>query len=191
MAEDLSWWAEVVFGGWRHRPGPRYQRLAAALLDAVDRRVLREGTRVPAERILAASVGVSRGTVVASFEQLVAAGVLRRRQGSGTYVVGRPSWAARPGGSGVAALLLQRMVGDRETIDLSVSSPGDSATCRPPTRAPRGPRWTAMASTRSGFRSSEPRSPATSASTSSFPPRPVSWSLPQVRRKHSACWSGP
>lgn len=141
MAEDLSWWAEVVFGGWRHRPGPRYQRLAAALLDAVDRRVLREGTRVPAERILAASVGVSRGTVVASFEQLVAAGVLRRRQGSGTYVVGRPSWAAHPGGSGVAALLLQRMVGDRETIDLSVSSPGDLRHLPP---ADPGAAWAAL-----------------------------------------------
>ncbi len=125
MDQDLSWWAEVVFGGWRQRSGPRYQRLAAALLDAVDRRVLREGARVPAERTLAAAVGVSRGTVVACFEHLVAAGVLRRRQGSGTFVVGRPSWAARPATSSVATLLLRRMAGDRETIDLSVSGPGD------------------------------------------------------------------
>ncbi len=123
MDQDLSWWAEVVFGGWRHRPGPRYQRLAAALLDAVDRRVLREGTRVPAERTLAAAVGVSRGTVVACFEHLEAAGALRRRQGSGTYVAGRPSWVSRPGSGSVATLLLRRMAGDRETIDLSVSSP--------------------------------------------------------------------
>src|SRR6266705_3081809 len=61
MDQDLAWWAEVVFGGWRDRPGPRYQQLATALLDAVDRRDLRAGTRVPAERSLAASVGVSRG----------------------------------------------------------------------------------------------------------------------------------
>jgi DNA-binding transcriptional MocR family regulator len=125
MDQDLSWWAEVVFGGWRDRSGPRYQRLAAALLDAVDRRELRPGARVPAERTLSAAVGVSRGTVVACFEHLVAAGVLRRRQGSGTYVAGRPSWAARPATSSVATLLLRRMAADRETIDLSVSAPGD------------------------------------------------------------------
>ncbi|HEY6279054.1 MAG TPA: PLP-dependent aminotransferase family protein [Streptosporangiaceae bacterium] len=125
MDQDLSWWVEVVFGGWRERPGPRYQRLAGALLDAVDRRVLRAGIRVPAERTLAATVGVSRGTVVACFGHLAAAGVVRRRQGSGTYVVGRPSWAARPATDSVATLLLRRMAGDRETIDLSVSSPGD------------------------------------------------------------------
>jgi DNA-binding transcriptional MocR family regulator len=120
--QDLSWWAEAVFGGWRGRPGPRYHRLAAALLDAIDRRVLREGTRVPAERALATALGVSRGTVVACFGQLAAAGVLRRRQGSGTYVAGRPSWAAGPA-PGNAATLLLRTAGDRPAIDLSVSSP--------------------------------------------------------------------
>ena len=125
MDRDLTWWTEVVFGGWRTRPGPRYQRLASALLDAVDRRVLGAGARVPAERALAAAVGVSRGTVVACFEHLVAAGVLRRRQGSGTFVVGRPSWASRPAASGVATLLLRRMAADQENIDLSVSAPTD------------------------------------------------------------------
>jgi DNA-binding transcriptional MocR family regulator len=123
--QNLTWWAEVVFGGWRNRPGPRYQRLAAALLDAVDRRVLGVGARVPAERSLAAAVGVSRGTMVACFEHLVAASVLRRRQGSGTFVVGRPSWASRPAASGVATLLLRRMAADQENIDLSVSAPTD------------------------------------------------------------------
>jgi DNA-binding transcriptional MocR family regulator len=62
--------------------------------------------------------------VVACFEHLAAAGVVRRRQGSGTYVVGRPSWTARPA-AGSVATLLRRMAGDRETIDLSISSPGD------------------------------------------------------------------
>ncbi len=123
MDQDLSWWAEVVFGGWRARPGPRYQRLAAALLEAVDRRVLRSGTRIPAERPLAAALGVSRGTVVACFEHLAVAGVLRRRQGAGTYVAGRPSWTARPAASSVAILLLRRMTAGREAIDLSISSP--------------------------------------------------------------------
>jgi DNA-binding transcriptional MocR family regulator len=123
--QDLSWWAEVVFGGWRSRPGPRYQRPAAALLEVVDRRVLGTGVRVPAERSLAAVVGVSRGTMVACFEHLVAAGVLRRCQGAGTFVVGRPSWASRPAVNGAATFLLRRMAADQETIDLSVSAPAD------------------------------------------------------------------
>ncbi len=125
MDQDLSWWAEVVFAGWRDRPGPRYARLAAALLEAVDQQTLPRGTRVPAERTLAAVTGTSRGTVVACFDQLAEAGVLTRRQGAGTYVAGRPSWAARPAPGTVATMLLRRVAEDRETIDLSVSAPGD------------------------------------------------------------------
>jgi len=124
MDQDLSWWSEVVFAGWRDRPGPRYARLAAALLEAVDQHTVARGTRVPAERALAAAAGASRGTVVACYQQLVEAGVLTRRQGSGTFVAGRPSWAARPA-AGTAAMLLRRAAEDRETIDLSVSAPGD------------------------------------------------------------------
>lgn len=122
---DPAWWAEVVFGGWASRPGPRYQRLAACLLDAVSRRVLAPGTRVPAERQLAMVVGVSRGTVVACFEHLVATGVLRRQVGAGTFVIGPPSWATSVRGAGVAELLLRRLAGDVPVIDLSVSCPGD------------------------------------------------------------------
>jgi DNA-binding transcriptional MocR family regulator len=80
---------------------------------------------VPAERTLAAVTGTSRGTVVACFDELVKAGVLTRRQGAGTYVAGRPSWAARPAGSSVATMLLRRVAEDRESIDLSLSAPGD------------------------------------------------------------------
>jgi hypothetical protein len=42
-----AWWAEVVFHDWRQRPGPRYAKLAAAILEAIDRKTLREGTRIP------------------------------------------------------------------------------------------------------------------------------------------------
>ena len=110
----------MVFDGWRSRSGPRYQRLSGCLLDSVTSGTLTAGTRVPAERVLAPAVGVSRGTVVACFDQLVSAGVLRRQVGSGTFVVGRPSWAAR-GGRAVGPLLRQSVSG----IDLSLSYPGD------------------------------------------------------------------
>ncbi|MGH3211796.1 MAG: PLP-dependent aminotransferase family protein, partial [Trebonia sp.] len=125
MDQELSWWAEVVFAGWRDRPGPRYARLAAALLEAIDQQTVPRGARVPAERTLAAVTGTSRGTVVACFDHLTEAGVLTRRQGAGTFVAGRPSWAARPAAGTVATMLLRRVAEDRETIDLSVSAPGD------------------------------------------------------------------
>jgi len=125
MDQDLTWWSEVVFADWRSRPGPRYARLAAALLEAIEQRTLARGTRVPAERVLAATVGASRGTVVACLDQLVQAGVLTRRQGAGTFVAGRSSWAARAAAGSVATRLLRRVAADRETIDLSVSAPGD------------------------------------------------------------------
>ena len=122
-SRQLAWWAEAVFHGWRQRPGPRYAKLAAAILEAIDRKTLREGTRIPAERVLAAAIGVSRGTVVASFDHLVTAGVLIRRQGDGTYVTGRPSWTATT--TSVTTALLRRIAADREVIDLAVASPGD------------------------------------------------------------------
>src|ERR1700749_4116065 len=108
MDQDLTWWAEVVFTGWRDRPGPRYARLAAALLEAIDQRTVTRGPPVPGERALAAVTGTSRGTVVACFDQLTEAGVLTRRQGSGTYVAGRPSWAARTGAGTNATRVLRR-----------------------------------------------------------------------------------
>jgi DNA-binding transcriptional MocR family regulator len=122
-SRQLVWWAEAVFLDWRQRPGPRYAKLAAAILEAIERKTLREGTRIPAERALAAAIGVSRGTVVTSFDHLVSAGVLIRRQGDGTYVTGRPSWTATT--TGVTTALLRRIAADREVIDLAVASPAD------------------------------------------------------------------
>lgn len=118
---DLGWWASVVFAGWRQRPGPRYQRIADALLDAIERRIVTDGTRVPSERVLAAVLGVSRGTVVACLEQLATAGVVARRQGSGTQVVGRRSWTAPSLGHGVSRRAMDAEAG----IDLSASLPRD------------------------------------------------------------------
>lgn len=125
MSKELSWWSEVVFGGWQGRAGPRYQRLAAALLDAVDQRVVAAGMRVPSERQLAAAVGASRGTVVACFEQLVAAGVLRRQIGAGTFVVGRVSWTAPVAAGARPALAGWQRGAGLGGIDLTVGSPAD------------------------------------------------------------------
>lgn len=78
--------------------GPLYQRLAAALSDAVDRGVAWPGMLLPPERILADRLGISRSTVVAAYQRLQAAGTVERRQGSGTRVAataGRGASSAR------------------------------------------------------------------------------------------------
>jgi len=73
---------------------PRHGQLATALRDAVATGRLGPGTRLPPSRDLARELGVSRGLVVAVYEQLLAEGRLVARRGAGTFVA--------PGAAGVA-----------------------------------------------------------------------------------------
>ncbi|MEV6618915.1 PLP-dependent aminotransferase family protein [Streptomyces sp. NPDC051051] len=70
--------------------------LERALRDAVRSGRLAPGTRLPATRRLATEVGISRNTVKAAYDQLVAEGYLTARQGSGTRVAALFSAAAEP-----------------------------------------------------------------------------------------------
>ncbi|MFH9858660.1 PLP-dependent aminotransferase family protein [Streptomyces sp. NPDC017202] len=70
--------------------------LERALRDAVRGGRLAPGTRLPATRRLAAEAGISRNTVKAAYDQLVAEGYLTARQGSGTRVAALSSAAAEP-----------------------------------------------------------------------------------------------
>jgi GntR family transcriptional regulator/MocR family aminotransferase len=71
-----------------------YRQVLEAILD----RRLSPGTRLPATRVLAARLGVSRGTVVAAFDQLVAEGYLEARTGRGTAVAALPEELLRAPG---------------------------------------------------------------------------------------------
>ncbi len=87
------------------------------LRNAVQAGRLPAGTRLPSTRVLAADLGVARGTVTQAYEQLVAEGYLTARQGSGTRVAAlvsaavpvRPAagaagtGAAGPAGGGLTA----------------------------------------------------------------------------------------
>ncbi|MBD0840955.1 PLP-dependent aminotransferase family protein [Streptomyces sp. TRM68416] len=70
--------------------------LERALRDAVRDGRLAPGERLPATRRLAEELGVSRNTVKAAYDQLVAEGYLTARQGSGTRVAALPPSAAEP-----------------------------------------------------------------------------------------------
>src|SRR5205823_1858258 len=63
----------------------------------IERGALRPGDRLPAERDLASQIGISRPTVRAGLHALAAMGVVRSRQGSGTFIpAGPPALAPEP-----------------------------------------------------------------------------------------------
>lgn len=64
----------------------RRNGLEHALREAIRDGRLSAGTRLPSTRTLAAELGVSRGTVSAAYDQLVAEGHLLAQRGSGTRV---------------------------------------------------------------------------------------------------------
>ncbi len=63
-------------------------QLEGGLREAIRAGRLPAGTRLPTTRALAVQLGVSRGVVVESYEQLRAEGYLETRQGEGTRVAG-------------------------------------------------------------------------------------------------------
>uniref|UniRef100_A0AAU2JYI6 PLP-dependent aminotransferase family protein n=1 Tax=Streptomyces sp. NBC_00049 TaxID=2903617 RepID=A0AAU2JYI6_9ACTN len=124
-----------VLGGWTTGPGPLYRRLAAALHMAVRTGELAPGDRLPAERTLAAALGVSRATVVSAYDELRAAGAVDSLRGSGTRVARLPGGALRPVDGrvhgGTSSAFVQRLVdGPAEVISLSVAAEGGAPEVR-------------------------------------------------------------
>ncbi|MFB4265569.1 PLP-dependent aminotransferase family protein [Nonomuraea sp. GTA35] len=79
--------------------GGRRRALEEALRQAVREGRLPRGTRLPSSRALAAELRLSRGTVSAAYDQLVAEGYLATRPGSGTEVAAAPSAPGMPPGA--------------------------------------------------------------------------------------------
>lgn len=75
-----------TLGAWQAAPGPLYRRLAAAIGAAVSGGRLTAGSRLPAERPLAAALAVSRTTVIGAYDLLREEGWVESRRGSGTRV---------------------------------------------------------------------------------------------------------
>ena len=76
--------------GIRARPRLRSVSVQDELRHRIDQGKLPAGTRLPSEPDLAAELGVSRATLREALRALEDEGLLRRRQGSGTYVADRP-----------------------------------------------------------------------------------------------------
>src|SRR3954466_12525588 len=93
---------------------PLYAALARGLRGLVLDGRLPLRTRLPAERDLAAALGLSRTTVTSAYDALRAEGYVESRQGAG-------SWTALPAGSPGPAR--HGLAEDRTLIDLACVSP--------------------------------------------------------------------
>ncbi|MEO7495014.1 MAG: GntR family transcriptional regulator [Massilia sp.] len=65
---------------------PLYRQLQRALREAIDTRVYAPDEALPAERLLASELGMSRITVRKAIDALVGEGLLVRRPGSGNFI---------------------------------------------------------------------------------------------------------
>ncbi|UBU09926.1 aminotransferase-like domain-containing protein [Nonomuraea gerenzanensis] len=122
----------------RLHQGPPSRRLAGALTDLAQTGLISPGTRLPSERDLAQAVGVSRGTVAAAFNALCEEGLCERRHGSGTYVLGTPSFGGLLQAGAVRADLSTSVVPDPSHLTLPPLDPADLL------RAPSGHGYDAM-----------------------------------------------
>ncbi len=66
--------------------GPLYSQIYRAMRAQILEGRIRPGSRVPATRILAAELGLSRNIVIIAYDQLTAEGYLVARTGAGTFV---------------------------------------------------------------------------------------------------------
>jgi DNA-binding transcriptional MocR family regulator len=111
-----------ALGQWRAGRGPMFERLASALVRASEQAALPGGGALPAERVLARELEVSRSTVAAAYQELRERGVAVTRHGSGTVMRNVMPPAAGASSPAVAALLA-RADGSTALIDLSVGAP--------------------------------------------------------------------
>lgn len=77
---------ELAFTPDRDRMEPVYRQLRDYLRDLIAAERLPRGTKLPATRELATSLGLSRNTVAQAYEELVADGLAAAHVGQGTFV---------------------------------------------------------------------------------------------------------
>ena len=109
---------------WHHGEGPLYARLAKAIRAGMVEGTIPVGSRLPAERVLADALAVSRTTVAGAYRLLEEEGWLERRRGSGTRVKLRSALRdveapTVPLSQGAA---IETLLGELEgTVDLTVA----------------------------------------------------------------------
>jgi GntR family transcriptional repressor for pyruvate dehydrogenase complex len=72
------------------RPGQTNEQVVARVYELIKEKALRPGDRLPPERELAKQLGISRPSLRAGLGSLISMGVLKSRQGAGTFLVDGP-----------------------------------------------------------------------------------------------------
>jgi DNA-binding transcriptional MocR family regulator len=83
-SDPLKWAA--LLANWQTGEGALYLRLSRTVQSHIQSGHLAPWERLPAERSLAAQLGISRSTVVAAYDGLVSEGWIARQRGSGSRV---------------------------------------------------------------------------------------------------------
>jgi len=113
----LGDWQDARAGGPGRAAAPGYARLAAALRALLLDARVPSGARLPAERRLAAALGLSRTTVAAAYRLLREEGYLASRRGSGSVT------ALPPGRLRRHAPWVPAVPDDEDALDLALASP--------------------------------------------------------------------
>lgn len=113
----------VRLGPWDRGAGHPSTQLARAITTAASEGRLPTGLALPAERQLASTLGVSRGTVARTYARLRETGVAHTRHGAGT-TIGSADGSARGTGSVLRSDSILAAIGEREPgiIDLRVAA---------------------------------------------------------------------
>jgi 2-aminoadipate transaminase len=89
-------WSELALDIDRTSIVPIYRQIEERLREQILTGALPEGTRLPPERTLASSLAVNRSTIVHAYRDLVVAGLIEQRVGSGSRVATlKPNQAER------------------------------------------------------------------------------------------------
>ncbi|RYC46897.1 GntR family transcriptional regulator [Pectobacterium zantedeschiae] len=105
MRELLLWVRDQLAGA---PSAPRYMQLASLLESEIGRRKTLSGQFLPAERLIAQQLGLSRVTVSRSLSLLEEKGLVVRQQGVGTRVTQRLNYALSAEDEGFTALVLKQ-----------------------------------------------------------------------------------
>ncbi|RLM27594.1 GntR family transcriptional regulator [Brenneria alni] len=105
MQELLLW---VRAGLTEPSSAPRYMQLASLLESEIERRKALSGQFLPAERLIAQQIGLSRVTVSRAMALLEEKGLIVRKQGVGTRVSQRLNYSLDDDESGFTSLVLQQ-----------------------------------------------------------------------------------
>ena len=117
LARLLEDWQGARAGGPGRAAAPGYVRLAAAMRTLLLDARVPSGARLPAERRLAAALGLSRTTVAAAYRLLREEGYLASRRGSGSVT------ALPPGRLRRHAPWVPAVPDDEDALDLALASP--------------------------------------------------------------------